>query len=127
MKLKSWLFVVLFLNCSCSFGQLNKLLGVWISSTSDAISIDTTKIGPNIGYSILSNSKREVFNFIVNLNLDTLSFERKSPQYSERVNFDFIIISYTDSTLVLQPCSKQSRILFEDRPQLNLIRQEYAV
>jgi uncharacterized protein DUF6438 len=118
--------------CSSSYGQLNKLKGVWISSTSNAIKIESEDHANQFGNSILSNLKANIYCDAI-INKDTLIFNHiyysflnyKPITHADRYNF--IILSLNDSAIILRPCSNFSKLFFDNRSTLKFVRQQNAI
>ena len=128
--LKTLLFISSLIIWTGSYGQLDQLKGVWISDLNYAFKIDATEL-EMFGLSLLSNLKEDI-RCKVYSNKDTLRFEHlyhrniNNEFVEEKDAYNFIILLFNDSTLILRPCSNLSISFFGTGSTLKFIRQEFA-
>lgn len=124
---KTVLFTLIMLIWTTSYGQFDKLKGIWISSANDAMEINDT-INKYV-YCALSTSEYCNSNLKPHLIGDTLSFRQGFYLRGELLysKYDLVIIEQTDSTLLVKPSSKLSKQFFKNRQSIQFIKQEYNV
>jgi hypothetical protein len=115
--------------CVNSWGQFSKYKGTWISSSNDVMIIhDTINKYDNSNMLCTAEDDEGMSFYLLG---DTLSFQKR--YYSSATNYeklyinryDLLVLSVTDSTMSVTPCSKLSKSFFGNRHKLNFTRKEY--
>jgi Domain of unknown function (DUF6438) len=129
--LKIFTFILTFFICTSSFGQFDKLKGIWVTPSQDLLIIDDTAYLNIRNY--LSNTVLEENNFLLFLYGDTLSFQSHytssktdfKVEYIDR--YDFKTLKVTDSILMVKPTSKLAKDFYQNREEIIFTRQKYAI
>jgi hypothetical protein len=129
--LKTLIFISLFFLWTSSYGQLDKLKGIWITPAQELIQIEDTGDLKENNY--LSNAKLSDENFELYIYGDTLSFQKQ--YYSSATNYekpyvdryDLKVMKSNDTSIVVRPVSSLSKIFFQNKYRLTFTRQAFAV
>lgn len=119
--------LILFAYVMCSYAQLSKLKGAWITPEQEYISIVDTG---NKRENYISNTELQDEHFRLVIIKDTLSFQRRytssrtqfKVQHLDR--YDLKLIRLTDSIMEVEPVSSFSKNFWKGKDRLTLKRQE---
>ncbi|WP_149243238.1 hypothetical protein [Dyadobacter sp. 32] len=122
------LTIILNLICfvTTSFGQKPKLLGTWVTKAGEQMIVDDPRENR---YNFLTNSAGISKNVYLQILNDTLCFheDRNGDSGHGQLHYDLAIISKTDSTLELRPCSVLSSKFFNNKPILQFTAQPFTI
>lgn len=127
--MKAATLILTFLIYISSYGQVDKLRGVWITPEQDLILIDDTAETSN---ELVNRLLEDRINYLSIYN-DTLSFQKRyygSMEENAKLivdKYDLKIISNSDTDLIVQPVSTLSEVFFQNRLLLVFRRQEFAI
>lgn len=122
--------LTLILNLICfvttSFGQKPKLLGTWVTKAGEQMSVDDPRENK---YNFLTNSAGISKNLYLQILKDTLCFHEDRDGHPGHVekHYDLVIISKTDSTLILRPCSVSASKFFNNTSILQFTAQPFII
>lgn len=129
--MKTLLIISTFLIWTSSYGQLDRIKGIWITPSQELIQIADTGDLKNDNY--LSNSILNDENFELFIYGDTLSFQKR--YYSSATDYkklyvdryDLKVIKSSDTSFVVRPVSSFSKKFFQGKPNLAFTKQKFAV
>lgn len=126
--MKRVLTIALIICFSNSYGQIDRLKGIWVTKSNELIEIKDTKNSYDNFNTIDANG----FNLGLNVFLygDTLSFQNYHYSYSGNSTgmvtdrYDLLILKNNDTSLVVRPITELSSFLFSDKKELTFTKHD---
>jgi len=127
-RMKTAITLLIIFICTSTYGQFDKLKGIWITSDQDLISIkeDDGIIWGKLSNKLFEDKWTELYPSTC---LDSLKFYYKyifkGSSFSEP--YFFKILNITDTFLIVKPITDFSMKFFQNRDTIKFVRQEYAI